>query len=159
MIKRKITSTYFDAPKLKTKFSEPEGKSKGILDDYATRKNIATKEGSIEHVPTAYNHIVNKRYVDKIVARFVDFDVPGAAYLVGYNIIDNIIYDSNFFLSSARYMADAVVVAALGITYDARHNPSVITIVSGGTTYESTFTYIYDDDDNFTKVSRADTEA
>lgn len=39
-------------------------KSAGILDDYAVRKNVATKEGTIEHVPTADNHIANKKYVD-----------------------------------------------------------------------------------------------
>jgi hypothetical protein len=38
--------------------------SAGILDDFAVRKNIATKEGSIEHTPTADKHIVNKEYVD-----------------------------------------------------------------------------------------------
>lgn len=38
-------------------------KSAGILDDFAVRKNIATKEGTIEHVPTDDNHIVNKKYV------------------------------------------------------------------------------------------------
>ncbi|KKK89723.1 hypothetical protein LCGC14_2730250, partial [marine sediment metagenome] len=39
-------------------------KSAGILDDHAVRKNIATKEGTIEHVPTEENHITNKGYVD-----------------------------------------------------------------------------------------------
>ena len=39
-------------------------KSAGILDDHAVRKNIATKEGTIEHVPTEENHITNKDYVD-----------------------------------------------------------------------------------------------
>jgi hypothetical protein len=39
-------------------------KSAGILDDFAVRKNVATKEGTIEHVPTEDNHIVNKKYVD-----------------------------------------------------------------------------------------------
>lgn len=39
-------------------------KSAGILDDHAVRKNIATKEGTIEHTPIDPNHIVNKNYVD-----------------------------------------------------------------------------------------------
>lgn len=38
--------------------------SAGILDDFAVRKNINTKEGTIEHVPTDDNHIANKKYVD-----------------------------------------------------------------------------------------------
>ena len=43
-------------------------KSAGILDDYAVRKNVATKEGTIEHVPTDDNHLVNKKYVDDQIA-------------------------------------------------------------------------------------------
>jgi len=39
-------------------------KSAGILDDYALRKNVATKEGTIEHIPTEDNHILNKLYSD-----------------------------------------------------------------------------------------------
>ena len=59
---RKIEN-FFDAPKSKTTFSEGK-KSACILDDYAIRKNIGTKEGTIEHTPTASNHIVNKEYAD-----------------------------------------------------------------------------------------------
>ena len=39
-------------------------KSAGILDDHAIRKNVATKEGTIEHIPTLDNHITNKLYCD-----------------------------------------------------------------------------------------------
>ncbi len=39
-------------------------KSAGILEDYSIRKNVATKEGTIEHFPTEDNHLVNKKYVD-----------------------------------------------------------------------------------------------
>ena len=39
-------------------------KSAGILDDYAVRKNISSKEGSVEHIPTEDNHIINKLYFD-----------------------------------------------------------------------------------------------
>ena len=42
--------------------------SAGILDDHAVRKNVATKEGTIEQVPTEDNHIANKLYVDLQVA-------------------------------------------------------------------------------------------
>lgn len=38
--------------------------SAGILDDFAVRKNVATKEGTIEKVPVNNNDIVNKAYVD-----------------------------------------------------------------------------------------------
>lgn len=39
-------------------------KSAGILDDHAVRKNLATKEGTIEKVPVNDNDLVNKKYVD-----------------------------------------------------------------------------------------------
>ena len=43
-------------------------RSAGILDDYAVRKNVATKEGTIEHIPTDDNHITNKKYVDNAIS-------------------------------------------------------------------------------------------
>ena len=45
-------------------FSRPENQSAGILDDFAVRKNIATKEGTIEKVPINNSDIANKLYVD-----------------------------------------------------------------------------------------------
>lgn len=47
----------------KAKF-EDLPKSKGILEDYSVRKNIATREGTIEKVPVNNSDIVNKLYVD-----------------------------------------------------------------------------------------------
>ncbi len=43
-------------------------KSAGILDDHAIRKNIATKEGTLEKVPVNDSDIVNKKYVDGEIA-------------------------------------------------------------------------------------------
>lgn len=62
MAKKNLLNT-FDAPKSNVQFSEGQ-KSKGILDDYAIRGVINTKEGTIEHVPTATNDILNKSYGD-----------------------------------------------------------------------------------------------
>ena len=46
-------------------------KSAGILDDFAVRKVVATKEGSITKTPTADIDIVNKKFVDdKLVESF-----------------------------------------------------------------------------------------
>lgn len=59
----KNIANLYDPPKSRTQFSEGH-KSKGILDDYAVRGNIDTKEGKIEHTPTLDNHIANKKYVD-----------------------------------------------------------------------------------------------
>ena len=44
-------------------FSEG-AKSKGILDDYAVRKDVATLGGTVEKVPVNDNDIANKKYVD-----------------------------------------------------------------------------------------------
>ncbi len=59
MVKNPLIRSY---PK---RVSKPlPNKSAGIMDDHAVRKNIATKEGTIEHVPTEDNHILNKLYFD-----------------------------------------------------------------------------------------------
>ena len=47
--------------------SRPENQSMGILDDFAVRKNVATKEGTIEKVPVEPNDIVNKAYADSLI--------------------------------------------------------------------------------------------
>ena len=59
---KKIHELY-DPPKSRTSFSEGH-KSKGILADHAVRQHVASKEGTIEHTPTNYNHIVNKKFLD-----------------------------------------------------------------------------------------------
>ena len=63
MTKHRKIENYFNAPKSKTKFSSGN-KSPGILDDYAVRRNIDTKEGTIQHTPTAAKHILNKEFMD-----------------------------------------------------------------------------------------------
>jgi len=45
-----------------------KNQSAGILDDFAVRKVVATKEGSITRTPTADIDIANKKYVDDEVA-------------------------------------------------------------------------------------------
>ena len=49
--------------------AQPSNKSKGILDDFPIRKAVSTRQGTITHIPTAENDIVNKRYVDSIATR------------------------------------------------------------------------------------------
>ncbi len=44
-----------------------EGKSKGILDDYAERGNVNTNEGTITKAPVEEIDIVNKEYVDSLI--------------------------------------------------------------------------------------------
>ena len=51
-------------PVKKQTFSVPGQQSAGILDDFAIRKNIITKQGTISKTPTADIDIANKKYVD-----------------------------------------------------------------------------------------------
>ncbi|KKL16487.1 hypothetical protein LCGC14_2495030, partial [marine sediment metagenome] len=62
MGKKNIANLY-DPPKSSVQFNEGQ-KSKGILDDYAVRGDVATKEGTIQKVPVNEKDIVNKEYVD-----------------------------------------------------------------------------------------------
>ena len=61
---RKIENL-FNKPKSNVQFSEGQ-KSKGILDDFAVRKNIDSSEGTVQHTPTLDKHIANKKYVDDL---------------------------------------------------------------------------------------------
>lgn len=66
-------------------------KSAGILDDHAVRKNIATKEGTIEKVPVNDSDIANKKYVD-------DTHVPaGNEGEIQFNESSQFQADSNLF--------------------------------------------------------------
>jgi len=56
-------------------------KSSGILDDFTVRKNIASKEGTIEKVPVNDSDITNKKYVDDEIAGVVETDPIAMAYL------------------------------------------------------------------------------
>ena len=58
-------------------------KSAGILDDFAIRKSISTKEGTIEDVPTDENHIVNKEYVDSLIRGNVELFLTEDASDIG----------------------------------------------------------------------------
>ena len=58
-------------------------RSAGIFDDYAVRKNVATKEGTIEHTPIDDNHIVNKKYTDDTIV--VDIAIHAALPNVHHN--------------------------------------------------------------------------
>jgi len=50
------------------KYDYPLNKSKGILDDFAVRKNVASREGTIEKVPINNSDIVNKLALDTAIA-------------------------------------------------------------------------------------------
>jgi len=58
----------YNSPQSSVQFSEGQ-KSKGIVDDFAERQNIDTKEGTIQKTPVNEKDIVNKEYVDSIAGR------------------------------------------------------------------------------------------
>ena len=60
--------------------------SAGILDDYAVRKNVATKEGTIEKVPVNSNDIVNKAYADSLVASGLTAVSAGGFITVSFGV-------------------------------------------------------------------------
>ena len=48
----------------KQTFTASPNKSAGILDDFAVRKNVATREGTVEKVPVNNSDITNKAYIN-----------------------------------------------------------------------------------------------
>ena len=69
-------------------FSEG-AKSKGILDDYAVRKDVATLGGTVEKVPVNDNDIANKKYVDDNVGG-VDWTADQSPLVIhAANYVDN----------------------------------------------------------------------
>lgn len=65
----------FTPPKSNVQFSEGQ-KSKGILDDYAVRKNLDTQEGTIQSTPLSGKDLVNKEYVDAEIAIISGVGLP-----------------------------------------------------------------------------------
>ena len=58
-------------------------KSAGILDDHAVRKNIATREGTIEHTPTQPNHIIPMGFSDGRYVNITGDTMTGDLTLTG----------------------------------------------------------------------------
>jgi len=74
---------------VKTKYANPPNQSKGILDDYAVRKDIATREGTIQKVPVNPKDIVNKEYADSIGGG-VDWELDQSPKVINAaNYVDN----------------------------------------------------------------------
>ena len=74
-------------------------KSAGILDDYAVRRVVSTKEGSITKAPVKDIDIVNKKYVDdKLVESFPTNFTDGSLIFAENNLLaqdnSNIFWDS-----------------------------------------------------------------
>lgn len=75
-------------------FKERElNKSAGILDDFAVRKNVATREGTIEKVPVNDSDISNKKYVDDAISAIpgiVDWTADQSPLVINAaNYVDN----------------------------------------------------------------------
>src|SRR3989339_199821 len=84
--------------------------SAGILDDFAVRKNVATKEGTIEKVPTADKDIANKEYVDDVFASidlsgYVPYNgATGDVYLGGNFLSANAVYSSTITSAGTKFV-------------------------------------------------------
>ena len=69
--------------KSNVQFSEGQ-KSKGILDDFAERQSLKTKEGSVEKIPVNASDIVNKAYIDGIVVDWTVSQAPSVIHADNY---------------------------------------------------------------------------
>ena len=78
--------------KSNTSFDEGH-KSKGILDDYAVRATIDTKEGTIQHNPSNPKDILNKEYVDN------PLPAKDSGNTVSYEDTDFVVGDSPIILN------------------------------------------------------------
>lgn len=88
-------------------------KSAGILDDYAIRKNVSTKEGTIEHIPTDDNHITNKKYVDGAIS---SIDLSG--YLIkAYGVSTSSASTTSKVVTIPDYTVSAGDIIAIKFTY------------------------------------------
>ena len=84
------------------RFREQElNKSKGILDDFAVRKNVATKEGSIEKIPVNDSDIVNKRFVDSSINIHIEQPQAHVDYLQNNGDIatGNYVFDGSMYIT------------------------------------------------------------
>ena len=88
-------------------------KSKGILDDFAVRKNIASREGSVEKVPVNDSDIVNKKYLDETASNYVPY--TGATQNVDlgtYNIAAG--WNSKFGSATQYWKVEELNLGAIG---------------------------------------------
>jgi len=135
-----MVKNLFGKPK---QFKEiPLNKSAGILDDFAVRKDIATREGTIEKTPVNDNDIVNKKYVDDNAGGFPSS--PSKGDLVYYHDgsitntgIDYMEYASNATARTAYVSSDAT------ITYGANIVPTM-TSNTAPAGYETSASSSYD---------------
>ena len=93
-------------------FQRPENQSAGILDDYAVRKVVSTREGTIEKVPVNDSDIANKKYVDDHIP--VETDPVFTAWDKDHDDLSNVTADQHH----ARY-TDAEAVSATSGSYEA----------------------------------------
>jgi len=110
-------------------------KSAGILDDFAVRKNVATKEGTIEKVPVNDSDIANKKYVDDEIA-----GVPGGVdWTADQSGVPLIIHANNYVDNDTTY-TDADAVSAVSTADDYLLNTG--DTATGNYTFDSTTLHI-----------------
>lgn len=88
-------------------FLTPDRQSPEIFDDFSVKKNIATREGTVEKTPVNDSDIVNKAYVDskKAEPRWIRpyacigfipttaFPVVGRVYMQEFEVTESVIID------------------------------------------------------------------
>ena len=145
---RKIEN-YFNSNS-KTKFTEPSGKSKGILDDHAVRKNISTKEGDIQRIAKKDTDITSKNWVNN--NRIADFTIPIKSDFdeVNYTYNNNKIAQITFKDSGVT----TVIVTVNSYTNDGNFEEiEVLDPFDETTSTVYTYAYELDDNNNITKVT------
>lgn len=114
-------------------------KSTGILDDYAVRKAVLTREGTITHTPSSDNDIVNKKYVDDMTSQFAGINVGTAYDYADYTY-------TGYLMTHAVYKTGGsagTIVCTADLTYNVRDVIETITLDKSGVVTVETYAYTY----------------
>ena len=114
---KKIENLYGKSDK--SKYTNPPGQSKGILDDFAVRTNVDTAEGTVQKTPINPKDIVSKDYADGVTCKLIP------------NAFDSVEFSPNQTTpTTIVYKLNSNTVGALTLTYNSEGN---VTSVSNGT--------------------------
>lgn len=133
-------------------------KSKGILDDFSVRKNVATRSGTVEKVPANNSDIVNKLYCDSNA--FTDEKAQDA---VGTILVDSTYIDFTYTDATPSITAS---LKGFGSTVGFVKNSSDTALSGGNTvpshvqaTYAATFNLINVGAEQYLKIGEVQSSA
>lgn len=109
-------------------------RSAGILDDFAVRKTLATRQGTIEHTPSASSDITNKGYVDNRTSHSDHHDYTEYEYN-----LNGTLSGSTFKLGGST----GDVVFTTHLEYNAQGDINQITTTRDGVVIVENFAYTY----------------